>query len=222
MPNVMAALPNIGGTLCESSVIRFLVPCRKLWLMLTAQVPCSNAINMGEHKTWRRSEFCSWQNCIRRQELQKCIYSVPAHEMAKHCEKFGWPPLSDVGAVTKPRRETRLNLLGCPKLPNRSQPLVGQSSYCEDLWRRYCCLTSFFPIVDSCLSCEDIARQKLWDGAQMAIFGDFFASRICSEPRAAHFTYIRQGGHHVGHWPTFLVMVALCNGTDHNIYGRPM
>ena len=33
----------------------------------------------------------------------------------------------------------------------------------------------FFPIVDTCLSCEDIARQKLWDGAQMAIFGDFLA-----------------------------------------------
>ena len=28
---------------------------------------------------------------------------------------------------------------------------------------------------------------KLFDGAQMAIFGDFFASCICSEPRAAHF-----------------------------------
>ena len=28
---------------------------------------------------------------------------------------------------------------------------------------------------------------KLCDGAQMAIFGDFFASCICSEPRAAHF-----------------------------------
>jgi len=28
---------------------------------------------------------------------------------------------------------------------------------------------------------------KLCDGAQMAIFGDFFASSICSEPRAAHF-----------------------------------
>jgi len=24
--------------------------------------------------------------------------------------------------------------------------------------RRYCCLASFFPIVDACLSCEDIAR----------------------------------------------------------------
>ena len=34
-------------------------------------------------------------------------------------------------------------------------------------------------------------------------------------------TYIRQGDHHVGHWPTFLVMVALCNGADH-YYGRPM
>jgi len=27
----------------------------------------------------------------------------------------------------------------------------------------------------------------LCDGAEMAIFGDFFASCICSEPRAAHF-----------------------------------
>ena len=45
----------------------------------------------------------------------------------------------------------------------------------------------FFPIVHTCLSCEDTARQNFWDGAQMAIFGDFFGSCICSEPRAAHF-----------------------------------
>jgi len=44
----------------------------------------------------------------------------------------------------------------------------------------------FFPIVDTCHSCEDIARQSSCDGAKMTIFGDFFASRICSEPRA-HF-----------------------------------
>jgi len=49
MPNVMAALPNIGDALC----------------------------------------------------------SVPAQETATHREKFGLPPLSDVAAVTKPRRETR-------------------------------------------------------------------------------------------------------------------
>ena len=75
--------------------------------------------------------------------------------------KFRWRPLLDCRAVTLPRRETRWNLQGCSKLPNRSQPLVGRSSpYCGNMWRRYCSLTSFFPIVDICLSCEDIARQS--------------------------------------------------------------
>ena len=32
--------------------------------------------------------------------------------------------------------------------------------HAENIWRTYCCLTSFFPIVDTCLSCEDIARQS--------------------------------------------------------------
>jgi len=45
MPNVMATQPNTGGALCESSVIPFLVPHHKVWLMATAQVPCSNAAN---------------------------------------------------------------------------------------------------------------------------------------------------------------------------------
>jgi len=55
----------------------------------------------------------------------------------------------------------QLNFAGVPKLVNRSQPLVGRSSpYCGDMWTTYCCLTSFFPIVDMCLSCEDIARQS--------------------------------------------------------------
>jgi len=63
-------------------------------------------------------------------------------------------------AVTLPRRETRWNLQGCPKVPDWSQPLVGRRSpYYEDKWRIYCCLT-IFPIVDTCLSCEDIARQS--------------------------------------------------------------
>jgi len=75
--------------------------------------------------------------------------------------KFGWRSLLDCRAVTLPRRESPWNLHGSPKLVNRSQPLVGQSSpYCGDMWRIYCCLTSFFPIVDTCLSCEDKARQS--------------------------------------------------------------
>jgi len=45
---------------------------------------------------------------------------------------------------------------------------------------------SFFPIVDTCLSCEDMAPPSpRWcpDGKFLAIF----ASCIFSEPRAAHF-----------------------------------
>ena len=38
MPNVMAAQLNIGGALCESSVVLFLVPYRKVWLTPAAGV----------------------------------------------------------------------------------------------------------------------------------------------------------------------------------------
>jgi len=40
--------------------------------------------------------------------------------------KFGWGPLLECRTVTLPRHETHWNLLGCPKLANRSQPLVGR------------------------------------------------------------------------------------------------
>jgi len=56
----------------------------------------------------------------------------------------------------------------------RSQPLVGQSSpYCRDMWGRYCCLTSFFPIVDTCLSWEDIAQRSCRMVPRWRIFGNF-------------------------------------------------
>jgi len=57
MPNVMAAQPNIGGALCESSIIPFLVPRRKVWLTPAAGVPCSNDANIGEHKMGRKVNF---------------------------------------------------------------------------------------------------------------------------------------------------------------------
>jgi len=69
-------------------------------------------------------------------------------------------PLLECRAVTLPRRGTCWNYLGCSKLTKQSQPLVGRSSpYCGDMWRRYCSLTSFFPIVDTCLSCEEEASK---------------------------------------------------------------
>ena len=75
--------------------------------------------------------------------------------------EFGRRPLLKCRAVKPRRRERRRNLQGCPKLANGSQPLIGRSSpYYEDMWRRYRCLTNFFPIVDTCLSSEDTARQS--------------------------------------------------------------
>ena len=85
--------------------------------------------------------------------------------------KFGWRPLPCSNAAKMPNP---LKFAGVPQTNetiivtvldelNGSQSLVGRSSpYYGDMWRRYCCLTNFFPIVDRpvCLSCEDIARQS--------------------------------------------------------------
>jgi len=64
------------------------------------------------------------QNYVRGQELppqkkqkQKSINSVPAQETAKRRARFRWPPVSDVAAVTKARRENPLKFAGVPQTP---------------------------------------------------------------------------------------------------------
>ena len=88
--------------------------------------------------------------------------------------KFGWRPLLECRALTLSRRETRWNYLWCPKLPDRSHR-SRSSPYCGDIWKRYCCLTSFFPIVVTCLSCKDIARQSCAMVPRWQILGDFLS-----------------------------------------------
>jgi len=86
------------------------------------------------------------------------------------------------------KTRNQLKFGGCPKLTNRSQPLVGRSSpYCG-IWRTYCCLTSFFSDCRYVPQLRRYSPSEFWDGAQIAISGDFFASCIFSEPRAAGFT----------------------------------
>jgi len=88
--------------------------------------------------------------------------------------KSGWRPLLECHAVMLPGCKTHWNLQGCPKLANRSQRLVNRCSpYCEDIWDRHCCLTSFFSIVDMYLSCEDIARQSCAMVPRAGLFGGF-------------------------------------------------
>ena len=127
MPNVMAAQSNIGGALCESSVIQFLVLCRTVWLMPAAEVPCSNAANIGKRKTWTQNEFCTWQNSVRRQEPLKCIYtcSVPAQETAKHSAKFHWPPVSDVVCSNEGKTQNPLKFAGVLQTPESISAISG-------------------------------------------------------------------------------------------------
>ena len=108
MPNVMAALPNIGGALFNAAV----------WLTPTSRVPCTNAAKTRN-------------------------------------------PLKFAGV---PQTNETISAASGPKL------------------------TSFFPIVDTCLSCEDrpYSPTKLYDGAQMAIFCIIFASCISIASRVRH------------------------------------
>jgi len=46
------------------------------------------------------------QNSVKGKSPQKCIDSVPAQEKAKDRATFGWPPVSDIAAVMKPRCKT--------------------------------------------------------------------------------------------------------------------
>jgi len=111
--------------------------------------------NVGQCPTW-------WSPCR--------IYVAPSVRR----RKVWLTPTTRCCAVTLPTRETSWNLQGYPKLVNRSQPLVGWSSpYCGDMWRTYCCLTSFFSDCRYVPQLRRYSPTKLCDGAQMAIFGDF-------------------------------------------------
>jgi len=108
--------------------------------------------------------------------------------------KYRWRPVfnaavwltstSRVPCSNAAKTRNPLKFAGVPKLTNRFQPLVGRSSpYCKDMWGRYCCLTSFFPIVDTCLSCKDVARQSCAMVCRWRFFASFLrpvfpASRV--------------------------------------------
>jgi len=118
---------------------------------------------------------------------------------------FGWRPLLKCRAVTLPRRESRWNLQGCPKLANGSQPLGGRSSpyyapwfffkisalyksftyLLTYMWGRYRCLTIFFSDCRYMPQLRGYSPTKLCDGAKMAIFCVLYFN----EPRAAHFRH---------------------------------
>ena len=83
--------------------------------------------------------------------------------------KYRWRPLLNAAVWLTPtvpcsnaaKMRNPLKFVGVPQTPEPIAAVSRLSSpYYQDICRKYCCLTSFFPIVDTCLSCEDMARQS--------------------------------------------------------------
>ena len=140
------------------------------------------------HVRWSQIKF-SWQQSyvqmrnislhdISRRKKLECG-PMPKFNTAVWLTPTTWLSCSNAAKTRKP-----LTLAGVPQTAKWSQPLVDPSSpYCGDIWRRYYCLKSFFPNVDTCLSCEDIARQSCATVPRWRFLATFFdpafpASRV--------------------------------------------
>jgi len=120
MPNVMVALPNIGGALCSTP-----------------------------------------------QSLADAHYYMPCSNAAK---------------MRKP-----LKVAGVPQAPETISAASGPNF--TILWahlEEILLLNKFFPIVDTCLSCEDIAQQSCGMVPRLR----FFASFLCPVFSASHVQHI--------------------------------
>ena len=136
-----------------------------------------------------------WQNWQTSKHLQTITWAAQRHgrpaEYSWHplfnAAKFGWCPLLECRAVTKPRREKRSNLLGCPKTTELISATSGPKF--TILWGHVgeiLLSNMFFFRLSLCALVAKISP-KLCDGAQMANFWQFYTSCTFSEPQAARF-----------------------------------
>jgi len=68
---------------------RYSIPCTTPQSLAdrAVGVPCSNAANIGERKTWTQSEFCTWQNSVRGQEPPKMyIWCTSPRDGQRSCK----------------------------------------------------------------------------------------------------------------------------------------
>jgi len=158
-----------GVSFCShfAAVIADFVLCLYLWLTATVQkIPA-----LGQHHVITSKS--NYDVC------QSITWSTRMWANAQHdghpanAAKFGWCPYSSAVSNAANTRNP-LKFAGCFKVTKWSQMLVGQSSpYCKDMCGRYCCLTSFFSVVNTCLSCEHIVWQSCALVPRWWIFGAF-------------------------------------------------
>jgi len=112
-----------------------------------------------------------------------------------HPAKYRWRPLFNTAVWLTPttsvpcsndaKTRNPLKFAGVPQTHQQISAVSRPSSpYYQEMWRRYWCLTSFFLIIDTCLSSEDIVQQS----CAIVPKWQYFVSCISSEPCAANFT----------------------------------
>jgi len=122
---------------------------------------------------------------LRGNSCRKSIHSLPAQIMATHYAVW-------LASVERRRcsneAKTRkpLKLAGMPQTNKTISTVSGPKfTILQGHVGEILLLNTFFPIVDTCLSCEDVARQS----CVMVHRWQFFVSCIFSEPRTAHFRH---------------------------------
>ena len=119
---------------------------------------------------------------------RKCIYNVLPGDGQTSCKV--WLASGERHRCSNEGKSRNpLEFSGVLQTPEPISSVSGPkfAIYCEDMWRRYCRLTSFFRLSMHAIVAKIQPDKILCDGAQMANFSRFFASCIFSEPRAANF-----------------------------------
>jgi len=93
-------------------------------------------------------------------------------------------PTAGVPCSNAEKTRNPLKLAGVPQT-NETISAPSGPKFTILWWTRYCCLTNFFPIVDTCLSCADTARQICGMVPRWRLFGDFLRA-VFSASRARH------------------------------------
>jgi len=157
-----AGISNLRHSIFESSSViartSAMFRCGRVVAILTKKCAQMHTINATNHNLHRLAMMIRSKHYLKGPKIEIWLLTTmwanvqrdgrPAEYRWRplfNAAKFGWRPVLECRAVMLWRRESRWNLQWCPKLVNGSQRLVGRSSpYYEELWTRYCCLTSFF------------------------------------------------------------------------------
>jgi len=144
----------------------------------------TNLLNIRERKTWMQSEFCTWQNYVRGKSPKMYIWCTSPGDGQRPCKV--WLASGERRRCTNEVKTRNRKFAGMPQTRQQISAISGPKS--AILWshlEEILLFKSFFLIVDTCHSCEDIAGQVV----RSAIFCVICASCIFSEPRAAHFRH---------------------------------